>query len=193
MTAIRPATLADLPAILAIYAPYIRETTFTFEYVVPTPEEFALRMEQILQKYPWLVFERNGVVEGYAYASPFNERAAYGWTADLSVYLDMDCRGRGVGRQLYQCLMRLLQLQGVRNVYGIVTDPNPVSYHFHTEMGFEEKGHFEHIGFKHGKWLNVNFMAKDIAPAEGDPAPVVSFNDLPDAAVEAVLKDYRQP
>jgi len=190
MTCIRVAAPADLPAILAIYAPYIQQTTFTFEYQVPTPEEFALRMQSIQSQYPWLVLEENGVVVGYAYGSPFNERAAYGWTADLSVYLDMNCRGRGYGRQLYQCLMRLLQLQGVRNVYGIVTDPNPVSYKFHTDMGFAEKGHFEHIGYKMGRWLNVNFMAKDIAPAVGDPAPVVPFNSLPAREVEKVLKDY---
>ena len=191
MTCIRVATPADLPAILAIYAPYIKETTFTFEYEVPSAEEFALRMEHIQAKYPWLVLEEEGVVVGYAYGSPFNERAAYGWTADLSVYLDKNCRGRGNGRKLYECLMRLLQLQGIRNVYGIVTDPNPVSYQFHTDMSFVEKGHFEHIGYKMGKWLNVNFMAKDIAPAVDDPAPVVPFHSLPADRVEKVLQDYR--
>lgn len=190
MTRIRVATPADLPAILAIYAPYIKETTFTFEYQVPTPEEFAGRMERIQARYPWLVLEEDGAVMGYAYGSPFNERAAYGWTADLSVYLDRNCRGRGYGRRLYECLMRLLRLQGIRNVYGIVTDPNPVSYQFHLDMGFVEKGHFDHIGFKMGKWLNVNFMAKDIAPAVGEPAPVVSFHCLPAEEVEKVLKDY---
>jgi hypothetical protein len=78
----------------------------------------------------------------------------------------------------------------VRNVYGIVTDPNPVSYQFHLDMGFEEKGHFDHIGFKMGKWLNVNFMAKDIAPAVGQPAPLVPFGSLPAARVEKILKEY---
>lgn len=192
MTLIRTATMADLDAILAIYAPYVEQTTFTFEYVVPSHEDFTHRMEQIMRVYPWLVLEEDGVVKGYAYGSPFNERAAYGWTADLSVYLDMNCRGRGYGRRLYECLMRLLQLQGVRNVYGIVTDPNPVSYQFHLDMGFQEKGHFEHIGFKHGKWLNVNFMAKDIAPAEGIPQPVIPFTELPAQQVEDVMKDYRR-
>lgn len=190
MTSIRVATPADLNAILAIYAPYIKETTFTFEYEVPTLQEFAGRMERVQAVYPWLVLEEDGVVKGYAYGSPFNERAAYGWTADLSVYLDMNCRGRGYGRRLYECLMRLMELQGVRNVYGIVTDPNPVSYQFHLDMGFEEKGHFEHIGFKMGKWLNVNFMAKDIAPAVGEPAPLVPFGSLPADQVEKVLKEY---
>jgi len=192
MTLIRTATLKDVDAILAIYAPYVEQTTFTFEYIVPSRQEFAARMENLMPRYPWLVLEEDGVVKGYAYGSPFNERAAYGWTADLSVYLDMNCRSRGYGRQLYESLMRLMQLQGVRNVYGIVTDPNPVSYQFHEKMGFEEKGHFEHIGFKHGKWLNVNFMAKDIAPAQGDPAPVIPFAQLPAQQVEEVLKDYRK-
>ena len=192
MTHIRVATAADLPAIRAIYAPYVEETTFTFEYEVPTPEEFARRLQEVQGHYPWLVLERDGAVEGYAYGSPFNERAAYGWTADLSVYIAKNSRGRGAGRRLYACLMELLALQGVRNVYGIVTDPNPVSYRFHIGMGFAEEGHFPHIGYKQGKWLNVNFMAKHLAPADSDPAPVVPFPDLPAAAVAAVLAKYRE-
>lgn len=191
MNQIRLATAADIEAIRSIYAPYVEQTTFTFEYEVPTCEEFARRMKD-LSAYPWLVYEKEGRVVGYAYGSPFNERAAYGWTADLSVYLEMGQQGGGMGRKLYQCLMRLLQLQGVRNVYGIVTDPNPVSFRFHQKLGFEQKGHFEHIGFKHGRWLNVDFMSKDIAPAASAPAPVVPFFQLEKKAVEAVLTDFRE-
>ena len=188
---IRNAIEPDIPAMLAIYAPYVVQTTFTFEYEIPTQEEFLRRMET-LSVYPWLVYEQEGRVVGYAYGSPFNERAAYGWTADLSVYLEMDQRGGGIGRKLYECLMRLLRLQGIRNVYGIVTDPNPVSFQFHQKLGFEQKGHFDHIGFKHGKWLNVDFMAKDIAPTVENPTPVVPFLQLEKEAVEAILADYRE-
>ena len=191
MNQIRLATPADAEAIRAIYAPYVVQTTFTFEYEIPTQEEFLRRMEK-LSVYPWLVYEQEGRVVGYAYGSPFNERAAYGWTADLSVYLEMDQRGGGIGRKLYECLMRLLRLQGIHNVYGIVTDPNPVSFRFHQKLGFEQKGHFDHIGFKHGKWLNVDFMAKDIAPTVENPTPVVPFLQLDKEAVEAILADYRE-
>ena len=191
MNQIRLATPADIEAIRAIYAPYVVQTTFTFEYEVPTCQEFARRMET-LSAYPWLVYEQQGCVVGYAYGSPFNERAAYGWTADLSVYLDMECRGGGIGRKLYTCLMSLMQLQRVRSVYGIVTDPNPVSFQFHQKMGFEQKGHFEQIGFKHGKWLNVDFMAKELAPAVAEPAPVVPFPQLDKKEVEAILTLYRE-
>lgn len=191
MNQIRLATPADAEAIRAIYAPYVVQTTFTFEYEIPTREEFLRRMEN-LSGYPWLVYEQEGRVVGYAYGSPFNERAAYGWTADLSVYLEMEQRGGGIGRKLYECLMRLLRLQGIHNVYGIVTDPNPVSFQFHQKLGFEQKGHFEHIGFKHGKWLNVDFMAKDIAPVTAEPALVVPFPQLDKEAVEAILADYRE-
>jgi len=87
MNQIRLATPADAEAIRAIYAPYVVQTTFTFEYEIPTREEFLRRMESF-SDYPWLVYEQEGRVVGYAYASPFNERAAYDWTADLSLYLD---------------------------------------------------------------------------------------------------------
>lgn len=191
MNQIRLATSADAEAIRAIYAPYVVQTTFTFEYEVPTREEFLRRMESFAD-YPWLVYEQEGRVVGYAYASPFNERAAYAWTADISLYLDMDCRGAGIGRKLCDCMIALLQLQGVRNLYGIVTDPNPVSFRFHQKLGFEQKGHFDHIGFKHGKWLGVDFMAKDIAPVVPQPDPVVPFPQLDKKAVEAILADYRE-
>ena len=191
MTEIRMAAPGDLEAILSIYAPYVLETTFTFEYEVPSEQEFARRMQDYQKTYPWLVFVRDGRIEGYAYASPFNDRAAYRWSADLSIYLAPDCRGRGVGRQLYECLMRLLAAPGVRNVYGLVTDPNPVSFGFHTHMGFHPAGCLANAGFKHGRWLGVNFLEKHIAPAQGAPRPLIPIGRLPAAQTEAILSDYR--
>ena len=82
---IRNATLADAPRILEIYAYYVEHTVITFEYDVPSLAEFEDRMRAIMQKYPYLVIERDGRIEGYTYAHAFVGRAAYDWAAELTI------------------------------------------------------------------------------------------------------------
>ena len=107
---IRIATTEDVPAILEIYAPYVRSTTHTFEYVPPTLEEFHQRFETITQTLPWLVWEENGQVLGYAYGSlPFH-RAAYAWSCEVSIYVASGSHGKGIGRRLYAALEKILFL-----------------------------------------------------------------------------------
>ena len=104
---IRPVTPGDAAALAAIYAPYVEGTAITFEYDVPPAEEFARRIAHTLEHYPYLAAERDGTILGYAYAGPFGSRAAYDWTTELSVYLRMDCRGGGIGTQLYLSLIHI--------------------------------------------------------------------------------------
>lgn len=120
---IRFAAASDCAAMLAIYAPYI-ETTITFEQEVPSQQEFAARLETVQQEYPWIVWEEDGKILGYAYAHKFAERISYRPSAELSVYLDRAARGRGIGKKLYRALFAIGQLQNVKSVYGIVTSPN---------------------------------------------------------------------
>ena len=109
---IRNATLADAPRILEIYAYYVEHTVITFEYDVPSLAEFEGRMRAIMQKYPYLVIERDGRIEGYAYAHAFVGRAAYDWAAELTIYLDHDARRGGMGRVLYEALADRLKAMG---------------------------------------------------------------------------------
>ena len=109
---IRNVSLADAPRILEIYAWYVEHTVITFEYDVPSLEEFEGRMRRTMQKYPYLVIERAGRVEGYAYAGPFVGRAAYDWACELTIYLDHDARKHGMGRALYEALADRLQATG---------------------------------------------------------------------------------
>ena len=104
---IRTACPEDAEALLEIYAPYVRETAVTFEYEVPSPEEFRGRIEHVLSRYPYLAAEEDGRIVGYAYLSAFHPRAAYGWCAEPSVYVEMERRGRGIGRRLYEELERI--------------------------------------------------------------------------------------
>ena len=117
---IRPATLADAEILRDIYAHYVEETEVSFEYTVPTVAEFTERMKDIMKRYPYIVAEEAGEAVGYAYASPFHEREAYSWSAELTVYLRKDQRGRGRGRLLYEKLEQILRAQNITNLYACI-------------------------------------------------------------------------
>mgnify|MGYP002627245429 CR=1 FL=1 len=178
----------DAGALLGIYAQYIG-TSITFEYDLPTEAEFRGRIENISQKYPYLVHETDGVIDGYAYAHPFHERAAYQWSAELSVYLDRDARSRGLGSAMYTAVIELLRLMGVRTVYALVTSPNERSDRLHRSLGFAAAGVVHNAGYKNGAWRDVTFYEKNIAPY-GDPAPLGSVWDIDPEAVREVLEAY---
>lgn len=157
---IRPATLSDAEAIHDLYAPYVLETCISFETVVPTIEAFKLRMESIIRDYPYLVCEADGVIAGYAYASKHRERAAYRFSADVSVYVAPGYHRKGIGKSLYLKLFELLKEQGIYTVFAGVTLPNDNSIGLHKSLGFTEVGTFKHTGYKFGKWLDVLWLQK---------------------------------
>ena len=187
---LRFAAPEDAGALLAIYAQYI-ETSVTFEYDLPTPEAFRRRIEDISLVYPYLVWEEDGVPLGYAYAHRYAERAAYQWSAELSVYLDRASRGRGLGKKLYGALMELLPLQGVRTVYGLVTHPNEDSDRLHRSMGFAAAGETHNVGYKCGAWRGVTLYEKAVAPYDGAPEPLKSIRDADPAEIRKILEGYR--
>ncbi len=154
---IRQATPEDAEAIINIYAGYIRNTTITFEVEVPTIEEFQKRMEQIQTQFPWLVCEIDGVVAGYAYGSKHAQRAAYRWSADLSVYIDERYHRRHIAAALYAALYAMLRAQGYYTVYAGVSTPNPKSEEFHLAQGFEVVGVYPNVGYKLGKWCTLTW------------------------------------
>ena len=184
---LRWAALDDAPAILAIYAPYIERTSITFETEVPSLEEFRGRMRDIMELYPYLIVEADGAVVGYAYAHRIGERAAYAWDAELSVYLDGAWTGRGLGSRCSRAVLELLALQGVRNVFSLITVPNPASIGLHESLGFRHMGLQDRAGFKLGAWHGVEWMQKPIGDFTGEPAPLVSARELDPEAVARIL------
>ena len=163
---IRLATQADIPAILAVYAPYVENTTYTFEYDVPTLDAFTARFEAITAQFPWLVWVEDGKVLGYAYGSlPFG-RAAYRWCAASSIYLAPQAQGRGIGRKLYRALEAILTEQGYRKTYAIITSDNPGSLGFHAHTGFRFLAEFPDCGIKFNKLYSVVWMEKALKVAE---------------------------
>ena len=157
---IRVATQADLPRILAIYGPYVENTTVSFEYEVPSREAFLARFRDITGQFPWLVWEEDGQVLGYAYACAPFERAAYSWCAEPSIYLAPEAQGRGIGRLLYRALEQILTAQGYRLSYAVITSENEASLAFHRAMGYRELAHFPGCGYKLGRRLGVIWMEK---------------------------------
>ena len=163
---IRPANEKDVPEILAIYAPYILNTTITFEYTVPSEAEFLARFRAITEKFPWRVWEEEGALLGYAYASAPFERSAFGWCAEPSIYLRPEARGRGIGTKLYAALEEILRRQGFALSLAIITDENTSSITFHRNRGYRYNTRMENCGFKFGRWLGIVWMEKRLLPVE---------------------------
>lgn len=167
---IRPAKKGDLEAMLAIYAPYVTDTAVTFEYEIPSKDEFAHRLEKVTAFYPWLVCEEEGKVIGYAYAATFHERKAFQWDAELSIYLGEEAHRKGIGRSLYEALFQILKEQGIYTLYAHITYPNDSSVAFHEAMGFEKMAHFKKTGYKLGRWRDTIFMQKQLGELPKDPS-----------------------
>lgn len=163
---IRFATTADVEEIRRIYAPYILCSAYTFEYTVPDREEFYQRFLRVTEQFPWLVWEEDGEILGYAYADRTFERRAFGFLADLSVYLREDARGRGMGAEFYRLLEEILRRQGYCRAYGIVTAENRGSCAFHEAMGYTNIAHFRDAGKKFGKWYGVIWYEKVLRGGE---------------------------
>ena len=157
---IRIATEADVPVMLDIYAPYVQHTTVSFEYDVPAPEEFVRRFRAVTAQFPWLVWEEDGRVLGYAYAAKPFERAGYSWCAEPSIYLHGDVRGRGIGKQLYAVLEELLKKQGYCLLYALITGENSASLRFHEKCGYTTAAVLKDCGRKSGRWLDLFWMEK---------------------------------
>lgn len=166
---IRPATAADAPACATIYAPYVTETVITFETDPPSAQQFAQRIADTRRTHEWIVAEVDGAVAGYAYAHPFNMRAAYAWSCETSIYLDRTARGRGLGRALYGALLPLLAQRGYRRAFAGVALPNDASLGLHHALGFEDVGCYRRVGWKLGQWHDVAWLQRDLQSDEADP------------------------
>ena len=166
---IRSATVDDADRLSGIYSYYVEKTAISFEYDSPSVEEFKSRICNTLKKYPYLVIEDNGVIQGYAYAGPFAVRAAYSYSCEVTIYIDHNAKKRGYGRKLYEALEEKLKEQGFKNMYACIGDPviedeylTKDSEQFHRHMGFIKAGVFRKCGYKFGRWYNMIWMEKII-------------------------------
>ena len=176
---IEKVTIDDAEELLAIYAPYVRDTAVSFEYVVPSVEDFADRILQISAKYPYIKAVEDGKIIGYAYANTFKGRKAYDWSVETTVYVRKDAKRNGTGRRLYECLEQSLMKMGVLNMNACIASAKAEdefltndSMYFHSKMGFTEVGRFHNSGYKFGRWYDMIWMEKLIGSHDAHPGEV---------------------
>ena len=166
---IRPVQISDAPRLVEIYAPYILEKAVSFEYKVPTVEEFTQRIKTITQKYPYLVCTEGDKIIGYVYADTYSSREAYNWTVTTSIYVDKDYRRNGAGTLLYEALEEKLKAQGIVNLLAGVAYCEKEDEHlshdsskFHLKKGYTEVAHMKGVGKKFDKWYDLIWYQKKI-------------------------------
>lgn len=181
MSRVRLAVPADAARIAAIYEPYVTRHATSFELVPPGEEEMRRRIEATLPRFPWLAWEDDaGETGGYAYAGPFAERAAYRWSASVSVYLDERYHRRGAGRALYTALFATLERQGIVTLFAGITVPNAASFALHESMGFKPCALLPRAGWKFGAWHDVAYLVHHLG-GEGEPPEPIPFAALGNA------------
>ncbi len=182
----------DAPALLEIYRPYVESPDFSvsdtsFEYEAPSLEEWRERMAAIRRVFPYLVIEENARPVGYAYGHSYRERAAYHGCVEVTVYLEQEATGRGLGRILYAGLEEILCSMGIVNAYACITAHNEASLAFHRALGYKLCGSFPKSGFKNGHYIDMVWLAKQLAPYPPMLGPLQRVCDLERAHLEAIL------
>jgi L-amino acid N-acyltransferase YncA len=184
---IRLAKKEDVATMLEIYAPFVRESAATFEKDVPSLQEFEIRVQKILKEAPWLVYESNNNVAGFAYSGNHREREGYRWTRETSIYIRPAFQRKNIGSALYTVLIEILRLQGYTTLLAGITLPNKPSERFHEKLGFLKVGVYHRVGYKLQKFhdaawweLHINTTAKD---------RILHWNEIPDEEWRAVVEN----
>lgn len=175
---VRFVQIEDAAELLAIYAPYVENTPITFEYSIPLIAEFENRILKISASYPYLAACRGNEILGYAYASPFKDRAAYGWSVETSIYIAQNARGSGIGSLLYEKLEDVLKKQNICNLYACITYPNPESIAFHEKCGYTTSAHLHKAGYKFGSWHDIIWMEKFISGHPCNQKPFIPIKEV---------------
>jgi L-amino acid N-acyltransferase YncA len=175
---ISQATAADAAAIVALYAPYVQKTSVTFEYDVPTVEDYRRRIEEITEFFPFFLLREDGVPAGYAYAHFFHPRKAYQWMCETSIYIGENFHRKGYASLLYEKLLDALRRQGFCQAVAILGCPNEPSERFHRAMGFELLGTFPTAGYKLGQWHDVKWYRLSLRPIPDQPRDPLPFRAL---------------
>jgi len=182
---IRVAEPADAEELLKIYAPYVKKTAITFDYEVPTLEEFTEKITGLLTKYPVLVAEAENRIVGYAYADTFKNKKAYDWAVETTIYVAEDCKKKGIGRLLYNELEGLLKRQNIVNLNACIAYAEEEdeyltndSVRFHEKLGYRMVGEFRQCGYKFHRWYHMVWMEKHIGEHVMIQPVVIDFKDL---------------
>ena len=158
---VRLATEDDLAEVCKIINYFIENSFVNFRTEPQSVDEWRDDWRRLHPRFPWLVATDNRVV-GVAYAAPWNDRAAYRWTAEATVYVEPAAQRRGVGDALYTELLGRLRRQGFHSVVAVIALPNDPSVRLHERHGFVQVGRIVEAGYKHGAWHDVGFWQSDL-------------------------------
>lgn len=179
---IRAATADDAEELIRIYSYYVKETAITFEYEVPSNEEFRERIKDTLRRFPYIVCVRDGRIAGYAYAGYFKERRAYDWACETTVYVDRTLKTQGIGKELYGALEAILRNMNMINLNACIAFPvredeylTENSVHFHEHMGYRLVGRFTRCGYKFDRWYDMVWMEKFLSEHPARPRDIIPF------------------
>ena len=182
---IRTVVLEDTCKLLAIYAPYVTSTAVTFEYEVPSVDEFSKRIQNVQKKYPFLAAEIGGEIVGYAYADAFHVRSAYDWAVETSIYVKPGKKRSGIGSRLHEALEVSLKSQGILNMNACIAFLEKEDEYltkdsvvFHEKSGYHHVGQFHSCGYKFGRWYHMIWMEKHIGEHTNNPPQVKSFSEI---------------
>ena len=152
----------DYKEITDIYNYYIKNTTITFEEDELSYDNMRKRIDSIKKKFPYIVYEEDGSILGYAYLNYFSERSAYRFSLDLSIYLKNGELTKGIGTALYNEIENIARKNGIKKIISCITLSTDRSISFHKKMGFGECGRMKNVGYKHNAWQSIVWMDKDI-------------------------------
>jgi phosphinothricin acetyltransferase len=179
----------DYAGALAVYAPYVLDTVITFEYEVPTLDEFTRRLSAIAKHYPVLVCEVDGDIVAYSYGSTHRVKTAYQWSVESTIYIAEAYHHKGLASILYTCLFDILRLQGFINVYAGISVPDGKSDKFHPKFGFKYLGVFPKIGYKHGSWHDLKWYEYILSEHIYNPPNPIPISEIQDSeAVREILE-----
>lgn len=153
---IRFATADDAADIAGIYNYYIEHTTVTFETEPVSESVMALRIKTIASEFPYLTYMADGKVAGYCYIHKWKERAAYGHTFEVTIYLAPSHCHKGIGTRLLKELIENHLPDDCHVLIASITEGNAASRKLHEAFGFKQASHFTQVGFKFGRWLDVS-------------------------------------
>lgn len=181
----RNATTDDAPRILEIYKYYVEKTVITFEWTVPSLEEFKGRMKRTMEKYPYIVALQDGKIIGYSYVGAFVGRAAYDWAVETTIYLDAAERHHGAGKKLYLVMEEILKRMHILNLNACIGYPKEEDEYltknsalFHEHLGYKLVGEFHDCGYKFGRWYDMVWMEKMIGEHPKNPKKVLNYNEI---------------
>jgi L-amino acid N-acyltransferase YncA len=184
---LRLATPADAAWVHKIYGPIVRDTFISFEVDPPAVDEVARRIAATMRMHPWIVFEDEEGIAGYAYASEHRARPAYQWSVDVSCYVHERARRRGIASRLYRATFRILERQGFTNAFAGIALPNEASVAMHSSVGFVAIGTYVNVGYKCGGWHDVIWMQRPLAPPGATPSRPVPLPSLEARVVQELL------